>query len=377
MPTMPYQFFAFISYSSHDQAWGKRLQRKLEHYRLPSTLCSERGWKRKPMNPIFFAPTDIQPGGLDEELQQRLQASQHLIVIGSPHSAQSEWVAREIEYFHSLGREKSIHYFIVDGIPNSGDPQTECFNPVCQHLGMPEILGANIHEKVYRRPWLNRERAYVQLISKLLGVEFDTLWQRHRRLLRMKVLAWALGVLAVVAALAYAWQYNKPFDTQVYLMETSAPNGNLPPMENAVVSIILDNETKTDTLRDQGTPLTFPNIPHRLLGQPVYIHVHCRYFQDIDTVLPMERTITLGLHRDPKVFGDIHVRLWSPTEEKTFPGATVTIHGHTVTSDEDGYITLSIPLDEQQERYPVTATNPYINDTLVMPTGFHGAIIVE
>jgi len=50
-------------------------------------------------------------------------------------------------------------------------------------LELPEILGANIHEKIYRWPWLNKELAYVQLISKLLGVEFDAIWQRHKRLL--------------------------------------------------------------------------------------------------------------------------------------------------------------------------------------------------
>ena len=66
------KYFAFISYSSKDTEWGKRLQKKLEHYRMPSTLCSERGWERTPMNPVFFAPTDIQPGGLTEELQERL-----------------------------------------------------------------------------------------------------------------------------------------------------------------------------------------------------------------------------------------------------------------------------------------------------------------
>ena len=124
-----FKYFAFISYSTKDTEWGKRLQKKLEHYRMPATLCSEHNWDRKPMNPIFFAPTDIQPGGLTEELQERLKASKNLIVICSPNSAQSEWVGKEIEFFHNLGRTKNIHFFIVDGIPHSVTPATECFNP--------------------------------------------------------------------------------------------------------------------------------------------------------------------------------------------------------------------------------------------------------
>lgn len=85
-----FRYFAFISYNSKDLAWGKRLHRKLEHYRMPATLCSERGWKRKPMDPVFFAPYEIQPGGLDEELKKRLRESKNLIVICSPNSAKSE-----------------------------------------------------------------------------------------------------------------------------------------------------------------------------------------------------------------------------------------------------------------------------------------------
>ena len=108
-----YKYFAFISYNSHDIAWGKRLQRKLESYKMSAILCSEHGWQRKPINPVFFAPSDIQPGGLTKELQERLKASRNLIIICSPNSAKSEWVGKEIEYFHQLGRTKNIHFFII------------------------------------------------------------------------------------------------------------------------------------------------------------------------------------------------------------------------------------------------------------------------
>ena len=145
-----FKYFAFISYSTHDTKWGKRIHKKLESYSMPATLCSKHGWKRKPLNPIFFAPYGIQPGGLAEELKNRLRQSRNLIVICSPNSAQSYYVGLEIEFFHQLGRTKNIHFFIIDGVPNSGDKSAECFNPKVKQLGIPEILGANIHEKVYR-----------------------------------------------------------------------------------------------------------------------------------------------------------------------------------------------------------------------------------
>ena len=88
------------------------------------TLCSEHGWNLTPIKPIFFAPLDIQPGGLTEELQDRLQIARNLIVICSPNSAKSEWVGKEIEFFHQLGCTKQIHFFIVNGEPHSGNPDT-------------------------------------------------------------------------------------------------------------------------------------------------------------------------------------------------------------------------------------------------------------
>ena len=75
-----FKYYAFISYNSKDIHWGKRLQRKLEHYRLPATICSERGWKRKPIRPVFFALTDIRPGELSDEVKESIEAPGELRV---------------------------------------------------------------------------------------------------------------------------------------------------------------------------------------------------------------------------------------------------------------------------------------------------------
>ena len=130
---------------------------------------------------LLVPKTGIEPVRVfSQELQERLKASRHLVVICSPHSAKSEWVGREMAFFHQLGRTQDIHFFIVEGEPHSGDPNTECFNPMVETLGLPEILAANIHEDVHRISYLNRERAYVQLVSKLLDVEFDAIWKASR-----------------------------------------------------------------------------------------------------------------------------------------------------------------------------------------------------
>lgn len=375
-----YQFFAFISYNAKDTAWGKRLQQKLERYRMPATLCSERGWKRTPINPVFFAPTDIQPGGLTEELQERLRTSRNLIVICSPHSAKSEWVGKEIAYFHSLGRTKQIHFFIVDGVPHSNDEETECFNPVVEKLGLPEILGANIHERIYRWPWLNKERAYVQLISKLLGVEFDTIWQRHKRRLIRNTILWLCLAATVIAALFFVWRSNQPVDVKVQLEEATAKNDNLPPLRDAVVTMTLANESKTDTLRSlDQSPITFANIPHKYLNQKVRATVACADYLDLDTTFVLTRDVVLRINRNPKIYGDLKFELWRPSTETTLPNTKVTIEGQEVSSDADGKVSYTMPLHLQRLVYHVSIAAPYQLevDSLYMPCTESSALIVK
>lgn len=377
MANQQFKYFAFISYNSKDTEWGKKVQKKLEHYRMPATLCSEHGWERKPISPIFFAPTDIQPGGLTEELQDRLRASRNLIVICSPNSAKSEWVGREIEFFHQLGRTKQIHFFIVEGTPHSGNPETECFNPIVNTLGMPEILGANIHEKIYRWPWMNKERAYVQLISKLLGVEFDAIWQRHKRLLIQKIITWAILSIAVVASLIGVWITNQPVDVEMRLKEASVHNDQLPPLQNAIITITLDNETKTDTLHNIDNSIVFTNIPHRFIGKEVRVTATCRDYLDVDTMITLYKDVVLNISRNPSVFGDVHFRLWNPETEKPLENEVIEIAGQTATSDEDGRVSLFVPLEVQQAKYAIKSSVPLANDTVYLPCGPNDVILTE
>lgn len=363
---MEYSFFAFISYSSKDIEWGKRLQRKLEGYKMSSTICSEHGWSRTPMKPVFFAPTDIQPGDLTEELKSRLRASRYLIVIGSPHSAASGWVAKEIEYFHSLGRTGNIHYFIIGGQPNSGDPATECYNYIIKELGIPEILGVNVNEKIYRWPWLNKERAYVQLVTKLLGVEFDTIWQRHKRLLAFKVAVRAVLALVVSVLLLVTWSVNQPRDVEVRVAEEFL-NGALPAATEVIVTMEIDGEKYTDTIPALPAPAEFRNIPAKFFGKEVRLKTRCRDFVDTDTLLGLDENLALRILRDPSVYGKVHFFVKDVYGEEAIPGVEVEIAGVRAVSAADGLVEFDIPLERQQCRYCISSSVPLSSDSLHMP----------
>lgn len=372
-----FKYFAFISYSSHDFKWGKRLQKKLEGYILPITLCSEHGWKRKPMRPIFFAPTDIQPGGLNEELENRLKASKNLVVICSPYSARSKWVGREIEFFYELGRKDNIFFFIIDGIPHSGDPETECFNPVVEKMNIPEILGANIHEKIYRWPWLNRERASVQLVTKLLGIEFDAIWQRHKRRLIQTATAWVVGTAAVVAAVTGAWMYNRPVDVNIGLKEATVHNSMLPPLKDAVMTLSLDNEIKTDTLAAMDDKGLFTNVPRRFIGKEVQLTVDCHDFVKVDTTVVLQENMKVDIRRDASVYGNVNFRLWNPNTETVVAGCDVEIEGMKSTTDAEGRVKFEVPLASQRPSYSVSAAVPLEDSVVYMPSGKDDVILVK
>ena len=197
-----YQYFAFISYSSKDLRWGRRLQRSLERYRLPSHLT--RKYKDKPARayPICRDETAFAGFKVRGEIQEKLDKSHFLIVLCSPRSAKSDWVNDEIQYFIDRGGENRILPFIIDGVPHSGDPATECYPPAL--LAMAEDpLGVDVQA-------LGKCRAYLRMVSTLLDVDFDELTRRDvRRRVRNGGILGLAGLLAA-AVIAGGIAYNLP-----------------------------------------------------------------------------------------------------------------------------------------------------------------------
>jgi len=83
-----FQYKAFISYSHKDSKQARRLHRRLENYRLPKSVTSE----GKTLRPIFRDRDDFGVSSvLDDALQDKLRASENLIVICSPNAAASKY----------------------------------------------------------------------------------------------------------------------------------------------------------------------------------------------------------------------------------------------------------------------------------------------
>jgi len=182
---------AFISYSHKDLKWGRWVQERMERYRLPKELRKENGEPGQRMK-IFRDQTDLAGVELQSSLQHELENSRHLIVICSPNSAASPWVNEEIRYFKSLGRADSIIPFVVDGEPESGKPETECFPEELRNEAGHHYIGANIRE-------IGREKALLKVISVCLGVRFDRLADREQKRRRRTFLIAGTSVFLVTA----------------------------------------------------------------------------------------------------------------------------------------------------------------------------------
>lgn len=363
-----YKYYAFISYSSKDTKWGKRLHRKLESFRIPTTICNEKGWKRKPISPVFLAPYEIQPGDLTEELKKRLRQSRNLIVVCSPHSAQSEWVAKEIAYFHSLGRVKNIYFFIIDGVPHSKSKETECINPIIDELEIPEILGANINEGFYRCQWLNRERAYVQLITKLLGIEYDAIWQRHKRMLIQRIILRTILLILFVLSLVWMRKHSLPVDINVSLKETSIYNKKLPPLENVHISLYLpDLPPYNIVINDEYDIGVFKDIAHRYIDKEVRVKVNCLHYNDVDTTFVLSKNIQINMSRDESFYGMICFDLWDSETKTPLKKFSFMIDDFHVTTDEMGKVSFFIPLEKQKTVYYLSGSDFVTEDSIVMP----------
>jgi 8-oxo-dGTP diphosphatase len=170
-----YKYFAFVSYQSDDREWAKWFHHSLEHFHLPTKLANQCQVSRKGLRPLFLDEVELAGGNLSEKINYALNESRYLLVICSPNSAGSEWVDKEVKSFIDSGRTDRIVPIIIGGIPYAKDPEQECFVPSLKALKGTEreILGINAQG--------SKDTALIKVIAELLGVSFDTLWQRHEK----------------------------------------------------------------------------------------------------------------------------------------------------------------------------------------------------
>jgi hypothetical protein len=355
--TTPKKNYVFISYNHKDVVWAKRLQKRLEWYRLPDEINNEFTDSRY-IRPVFRDRDTLTSGVLNEELRNHLEASQYLLVVCSPNAAQSDWVSEEIKAFIEMGRVDKIIPFIIEGSPKDYSQSDirqplmgECFPLALRQWNAEHpdkrLLGISVTDDGKT----NHQKAFIRLVAFLLGLEFDTLWHRHRRYMRRLITL--LSVLAVVVLVLIYW-FVIPVRVSVTLNDQSSA---LPDMEQGILTFN-DSEypfSRPDTTIDLGS---LPGY-FRLRKMPIRFHA-ARFYEPEEQLLPItigvNQHFTMQLHRDSTfaVFeGHVYDGDFDDFESKPLAGAVVKIGEYEVTTDAEGDFRIVFPLDEQSETKPI------------------------
>lgn len=200
------RYKAFISYSHRDKRVANWLHRQLENFRLPDGIDApglENG-----LRPIFKDREELPASeSLGAALEDAITNSDALIVLCSPYSAISPWIAKEIDLFKRVNGDARVFPAVVDGAPpynmpppllvhyEDGTPTEELAEPIAADL-RPEEDG--------------RKLGVQKLVAGLIGVGLDELVdrqsrQRHRRM-AMVAGASFVGMLLAIGLALFALQ---------------------------------------------------------------------------------------------------------------------------------------------------------------------------
>lgn len=336
------QRYAFISYNHRDVKVAQWLHKKLEGYKLPNEIHNEFEDSRY-LRPVFRDQEDLNAGILGDELRSKLESSKFLIVICSPNSAHSVWVSNEVKTFIEMGRLERIIPFIIDGVPGVGGAE-ECFPEyLCSFTAEhpeKELLGVNLQE-------VGREKAFIRIVSRMLGVDFDVLWKRHEREQKKKIV---LGATITPILFVLSYLFAVPFSISVNIIDEKH---NLPALEQGVLEVNgaryhFESLDTTIEVTDLPGYMRFHDIPYRAFANIYY-----------DTV---SSTIALGMGMDTKI--DIQMRrsdhfavFAGVVRDESFDpieNALVEIENQKAYTNSKGEFSIRFSMPEQTEQKAVT-----------------------
>lgn len=344
--------FAFISYNHNDVKWAKWLQKNLESYKLPTEIHNEFEDSRF-IRPVFRDQTDLNTGVLGNVLRDNLEASKFLIVLCSPNSAKSEWVSKEVQSFIEWGRLDCIIPLIVDGQPNCYNPDLECFPRYLKEYTKAhpeaELLGVSIAE-------VGPKKAFIRVVSKMLGVSFDTLWKRHERERRRRI---AINTLSVISSVALLYWFALPVQLTMTLHDAKhqLPFGTS--FDGVGGTLTVEGNEYQLTSLDTTIQLHSVAGFHRLGS--LDIQFAAPYYDTIITSAAIgsgfSSSLELDLKRDDtfRFFGG---RIYDYETGQPISGAVFSIDDgkYTSTTDADGNFLLDIAVEDQRMEKDIVIT---------------------
>jgi len=192
---------AFISYrhTPLDMEFAKKVHSGLETFRVPKAVQKKTG--KKKIKRVFRDQEELPIGSdLNDNISAALRESEYLVVICSPETPGSYWVAKEIETFIAMHDRRHVLAVLIDGEPDQSFPE----QLLTDENGHPvEPLAADVRGASASERNKKFKTELLRLAAPILGCTYDDLRQRHReRILKRNLLigATAAGILAAAGA---------------------------------------------------------------------------------------------------------------------------------------------------------------------------------
>ena len=201
---------AFISYrhEKRDIEVAKEIQSQLEHFRIPESLKET---SRIDKIERIFRDKDELPltSNLSDDIETALKQSDYLIVICSEHTAESQWVQREIHLFLETHSQECVLTVLSGGEPEQVIPERLKYRIETGIDSDGNIIENRIPLKPlscdYRMAFKEaRKKELPRLAAVMIGCSYDELVQRSEqyRTRRRRMMTAAAGT-AGTAAISY------------------------------------------------------------------------------------------------------------------------------------------------------------------------------
>jgi hypothetical protein len=200
------------------------------------------------------------------------------------------------------------------------------------------LLGVNIHE-------VGKEPAFIRVVSRMLSLGFDVLWERHKRYKRNCMIVRLVLASFFLLIIGFVWHSSQPFDISLVVADKSKFPQQI--HVEGVVSIELSNDILKDSIVNLSLPLHFKNIPSKYRGQKARVIFEGYGFKYLDTMIELNNEIVIYPQRNPQTYGLIkgYTRDY---EDNPMSGVRVEVCGCVANSGLNGYFELLLPLEVQQ-----------------------------
>lgn len=329
-----YRSFAFISYSHRDMAVAKWLQRRLEGFKLPTEVHNDIDAKSRYLRPVFRDQSDLNTGILGDELRRHLEESKFLILVCSCNSRNSQWVSDEAKAFVEMGR---LDHIIPVIIPDGDTAERELFPAFLRNYfdekPESELLGISLGE-------VSREKALIRIVSKMLGVSFDSLWMRHLRQKRIKM-AVSASITTLALVLLYLFAVPVCVDIDVDLQKANLPVGDK-------INITVDGAYYD--ISPKHTLLSNVKVPGYKRFGNISMTVSSQFFNTVDTTcqvgLGIRKHVNVSLYRDSSFA--IYAGCVYDADMVPLEGVAVSVGPEHATTDDEGRFKITFPVDQQR-----------------------------